>query len=85
MLFFSSYICSTLAHTAIAKSYTHNKINPVIYFVQHFCKAFLYVTVQPLEGRARCNYANLPVINGDRLKTAKALVDKAIKVRHLKS
>uniref|UniRef100_A0A8C2AX53 Tubulin tyrosine ligase-like family, member 3 n=1 Tax=Cyprinus carpio TaxID=7962 RepID=A0A8C2AX53_CYPCA len=33
----------------------------------------------PLEGRGRCNYVNLPVINGDRLKTAKSLVDKAIK------
>ncbi|XP_042582172.1 tubulin monoglycylase TTLL3-like isoform X1 [Cyprinus carpio] len=34
---------------------------------------------QPLEGRARCNYVNLPMLNGDRLKTAKTLVDKAIK------
>ncbi|XP_051996421.1 tubulin monoglycylase TTLL3 isoform X2 [Xyrauchen texanus] len=33
----------------------------------------------PLEGRVRCNYINLPLINGDRLRTAKALVDKAIK------
>ncbi|XP_026116236.1 tubulin monoglycylase TTLL3 isoform X1 [Carassius auratus] len=38
-----------------------------------------HMQVQPLEGRARCNYVNLPMLNGDRLKTAKTLVDKAIK------
>ncbi|XP_043098250.1 tubulin monoglycylase TTLL3 [Puntigrus tetrazona] len=38
-----------------------------------------HMQVQPFEGRARCNYVNLPMINGDRLKTAKTLVDKAIK------
>uniref|UniRef100_A0A8C1LNA8 Tubulin tyrosine ligase-like family, member 3 n=2 Tax=Cyprinus carpio TaxID=7962 RepID=A0A8C1LNA8_CYPCA len=38
-----------------------------------------HMQVPPLEGRGRCNYVNLPVINGDRLKTAKSLVDKAIK------
>ncbi|XP_059416043.1 tubulin monoglycylase TTLL3-like isoform X1 [Carassius carassius] len=38
-----------------------------------------HMQVPPLEGRARCNYVNLPLINGDRLKTAKSLVDKAIK------
>ncbi|KAG1942647.1 protein monoglycylase TTLL8 [Pimephales promelas] len=35
--------------------------------------------VPPLEGKVRCNYLNLPLINGDRLRTAKTLVDKAIK------
>jgi len=44
----------------------------------------VYVTVPPLEGKVRCNYLNLPLINGDRLRTAKTLVDKAIKVRLLK-
>ncbi|XP_050968987.1 tubulin monoglycylase TTLL3 [Labeo rohita] len=38
-----------------------------------------HMQVPPLEGRTRCNYVNLPMINGDRLKTAKTLVDKAIK------
>nr|XP_055069344.1 tubulin monoglycylase TTLL3 [Misgurnus anguillicaudatus] len=33
----------------------------------------------PLKGRVSCNYVNLPQINGDRLKTAKISVDKAIK------
>ncbi|CAM4626620.1 unnamed protein product [Leuciscus chuanchicus] len=35
--------------------------------------------VPPLEGKVRCNYLNQPLINGDRLRTAKTLVDKAIK------
>lgn len=39
----------------------------------------------PVEGKVRCNYLNLPLINGDRLRTAKTLVDKAIKVRLLNS
>lgn len=39
----------------------------------------------PVEGKVRCNYLNQPLINGDRLRTAKTLVDKAIKVRLIKS
>ncbi|XP_057183798.1 tubulin monoglycylase TTLL3 [Triplophysa rosa] len=38
-----------------------------------------HITVSSLEGRVRCSYINLPLINGDRLRTAKTLVDKAIK------
>ncbi|KAK9973494.1 hypothetical protein ABG768_024221 [Culter alburnus] len=38
-----------------------------------------HMQVPPVEGKVRCNYLNLPLINGDRLRTAKTLVDKAIK------
>ncbi|XP_056605668.1 tubulin monoglycylase TTLL3 isoform X1 [Triplophysa dalaica] len=38
-----------------------------------------HISVSSLEGRVRCSYINLPLINGDRLRTAKTLVDKAIK------
>ncbi|XP_056316224.1 tubulin monoglycylase TTLL3 [Danio aesculapii] len=38
-----------------------------------------HIQVPPLEGKSRVNYVNLPLINGDKLRTAKTLVDKAIK------
>ncbi|TRY55019.1 hypothetical protein DNTS_020756, partial [Danionella cerebrum] len=33
----------------------------------------------PLDGKVRCNYINPPLISGDRWRTAKTLVDRAIK------
>ncbi|XP_018612189.1 tubulin monoglycylase TTLL3 isoform X2 [Scleropages formosus] len=35
----------------------------------------------PADGRIRRSFFNLPVINPDRLRTAKALVDKAVKLK----
>uniref|UniRef100_A0A4W4F602 Tubulin monoglycylase TTLL3-like n=1 Tax=Electrophorus electricus TaxID=8005 RepID=A0A4W4F602_ELEEL len=41
----------------------------------------IQMTVAPLEGRIRCSRVTLPVINLDRLRMAKALVDRAVKER----
>ncbi|XP_039884775.1 tubulin monoglycylase TTLL3 [Simochromis diagramma] len=41
----------------------------------------LQSTVAPVGGRIRSSVPSLPVINPDRLKTAKTLVDKAVKLR----
>ena len=49
----------------------------------HFTKQFVSVlqsTVAPVEGRLRRNVPSLPAIKPDRLKTAKTLVEKAVKV-----
>ncbi|KAF7659892.1 hypothetical protein LDENG_00291510 [Lucifuga dentata] len=41
----------------------------------------LHSAVAPMERRLRCNVPSLPAIKPDRLRTAKALVEKAIKLR----
>ncbi|XP_031177245.1 tubulin monoglycylase TTLL3 isoform X1 [Sander lucioperca] len=41
----------------------------------------LQSTVAPVEGRLRCSVPSLPAIKPDRLKTAKTLVEKAVKLR----
>ncbi|XP_076870682.1 tubulin monoglycylase TTLL3 [Brachyhypopomus gauderio] len=40
-----------------------------------------HIPVPPLEARIRCSRVTLPVINVDRLRTAKLLVDRAVKER----
>ncbi|XP_010879582.2 tubulin monoglycylase TTLL3 isoform X1 [Esox lucius] len=42
-----------------------------------------HMPLPPVEGRGRRNVYNLPVINPNRLKTAKALVEKAVKLRRV--
>lgn len=69
----------TSAHTNTCKCVcTH------FYFILTFYQAIfisvLQSTVAPVEGRLRRSVPSLPAIKPDRLKTAKTLVEKAVKV-----
>lgn len=43
----------------------------------------VFMSATPPEGKVRRSFVNLPVINPERLKTAKAIVAKAVKVGYM--
>ncbi|XP_037390841.1 tubulin monoglycylase TTLL3 [Pygocentrus nattereri] len=62
----------TLQHTALDREVCYQMENNWVCV----CEA-----VPPVEGRVRCSRVSLPVLKLDRLRMAKALVDKAVKER----
>lgn len=60
-----------------------NQIHSTVTLYCNLTEQFVSVlqsTMAPVEGRLRRRVPNLPVIKSDRLKTAKMLVAKAVKV-----
>ncbi|KAM4613787.1 tubulin monoglycylase TTLL3 [Polymixia lowei] len=49
--------------------------------MQHIPFNFIQSIVAPMEGRLRRSVLSLPAINPERMRTAKALVEKAVKLR----